>query len=195
MKVFEGSKKKKMKDKKSRQRLGGIGGGLTLPAFVNAKSRPRFNPAEIRKRREQFEDAKKIRKYRKLLKSLPQQEQRNNMEESSDVEAKIPIQVVSNDNTIQQKNPSDLVKKERRVLTKRSNILEVLRKDYLKKKEEEDRLKAERMEALKLKEEQRVKAFQERKNLKSKMFKRTKSGQPLMKHRLQHVLECIQQSQ
>eukprot|EP00250_Pteridium_aquilinum_P003819 c14098_g1_i1 orf=78-653(+) len=183
------------KKRKSRQRLGG-GGGLSLPAFVNAKSKPRLNPADVRKKREHYENAKKVKKYRKLVKHTPHQEQKTSTEESiggSNTDKYIVHVPTSDSNASQQRLTSDFVKKTKCLSGKRRNALEGLRQDFIKKKQEEDRVKAERMEALKVKEEARIKATQRRKDFKAKMFKRTNSGQPLMKHRLQHILESLQQ--
>ncbi|KAI5071680.1 hypothetical protein GOP47_0013931 [Adiantum capillus-veneris] len=174
------------------------GGGLTLPAFVNAKSKPRFNLADLRKKDKEFEDAKTIKKYKKLVKGSPREEVRPIFEEFSGVlgaEGKATPVSKSNSNRFQGSHTALFVRKEGHGPNKGKNALEALRKDYVKKKEEEDRLKAERLEALKAKEEVRSKALQTRKNLKAKMFKRTNSGQPLMKHRLEHILDSIQQHQ
>ncbi|MCO5558948.1 hypothetical protein L7F22_012539 [Adiantum nelumboides] len=163
-----------MTKEKIRQRLGSAGGSITLPAFVNAKSKPRFNPAVLRKKSKQFENAKTIKKYKKLANCLPNEEGFSG----------VPVTEQKVTHVSKRYGP-----------TKGKNVIEALRKDFVEKKEEKDRLRAERLEALKIKEEARAKALQVRKNLKAKMFKRTSSGQPLMKHRVQHILDSIQQHQ
>lgn len=65
---------------------------------------------------------------------------------------------------------------------------EFLRKkdDKRKKKEEAERVKSERQEALKKYKEKKIQTFK-------KLSKKTKQGQPVMKDRLELLLEKIQQ--
>mgnify|MGYP000647988370 FL=1 len=85
------------------------------------------------------------------------------------------------------------VKGRKSKLKMRKTALEGVREEFVKKKQEEERMKEEREKDRKFREEKQVKALQKRKELKSKMFKKTHHGQPLMKHRLEHILETIQQ--
>lgn len=186
--------------KHSRHRLGG-GGGLSLDAFVNAKSKPRVNPSDIRKRREYYENAKKVKQYKTLVKHLPQQEQKSIDEDlgggpnTGKEEGDFNDDPISNDNASHIRGTSFPAKREKNKKKKGRNALEGVRQDFMKKKQETQKLEEEREEALKAKEAARIKALQTRKDLKEKMFKRTNSGQPLMKHRLEHILESIQQQQ
>lgn len=65
---------------------------------------------------------------------------------------------------------------------------------YEKKREEEERVRAEREATLKAKKEEMEKAEAWRKTERQKMFKKTRSGQPVMKYRIEHLLQSIQAS-
>ncbi|KAG6552930.1 hypothetical protein Mapa_005586 [Marchantia paleacea] len=58
---------------RAKKKLGG--GGLSLEAFVGAKRKPAINPAQIREHREFYQNAKKVSKYKKLVKQLNEQGQ------------------------------------------------------------------------------------------------------------------------
>lgn len=63
---------------------------------------------------------------------------------------------------------------------------------YEKKREEEEKARMEREAMIQAKEDERQKAEARRRALKEKMLKKTKSGQPVMKYRIEHILETIQ---
>lgn len=65
---------------------------------------------------------------------------------------------------------------------------------YEKKHEEEERARRERDAIFLAKKEEREKAEAQRKELRSKMFKKTRHGQPVMKYRIEHLLQTIQGS-
>jgi len=65
---------------------------------------------------------------------------------------------------------------------------------YKKQHEEKERERMEREAVFKEKKEQREKAEARRKTLREKMFKKTRKGQPIMKYRIEHLLETIQGS-
>lgn len=65
---------------------------------------------------------------------------------------------------------------------------------YKKQHEEKERERMEREAVFKEKKEQREKAEARRKSLREKMFKKTRKGQPIMKYRIEHLLETIQGS-
>ncbi|KAK6164764.1 hypothetical protein DH2020_001628 [Rehmannia glutinosa] len=65
---------------------------------------------------------------------------------------------------------------------------------YEKKREEEEKARMEREAMIQAKKEERQKSEARRRALKEKMYKKTKSGQPVMKYRIEHLLETIQGS-
>lgn len=73
---------------------------------------------------------------------------------------------------------------------KRKSLKEV----YENKREEEEKARIEREASFKAKEEQRQRSEARRKDLRLKMLKKTKSGQPVMKYRVEHMLETLQGS-
>ncbi|KAL0389586.1 UNVERIFIED_CONTAM: hypothetical protein Scaly_0315700 [Sesamum calycinum] len=60
---------------------------------------------------------------------------------------------------------------------------------YQKKREEEEKARMEREAMIQAKKEEQQKAEARRRALKEKMLKKTKSGQPVMKYRIEHILE------
>lgn len=161
--------------KKNLQRLGGT--GLSLEAFANAKSRQNsYNPALLKKKREFYKNAKHVSKYKKLLK---QQNQPN--DQPSSVE---PVEV----------NESGSTGKTSREDKKNRKGSYSLQELYLKKHEEQEKERMEREAIFKAKKEEREKAESRRKGLREKMFKKTRKGQPVMKYRIEHLLETIQGS-
>uniref|UniRef100_A0A803NQF8 rRNA-processing protein FYV7 n=1 Tax=Cannabis sativa TaxID=3483 RepID=A0A803NQF8_CANSA len=69
-----------------------------------------------------------------------------------------------------------------------------LREIYEKKREEEEKARMEKEAAIQAKKEEIDKANAQRKATREKMFKKTRSGQPVMKYRIEHLLETIQGS-
>lgn len=69
-----------------------------------------------------------------------------------------------------------------------------LRELYEKKCEEEEKARMEREASIQAKKDERQRAEAQRKSLKEKMFKKTKTGQPVMKYRIEHLLKTIQTS-
>ncbi|KAH9610033.1 hypothetical protein KSS87_019869, partial [Heliosperma pusillum] len=65
---------------------------------------------------------------------------------------------------------------------------------YEKKREEEEKVRMEREAVIKAKKEEKEKAEARRKELKEKMYKKTRRGQPVMKYRIEHILETLQGS-
>lgn len=64
----------------------------------------------------------------------------------------------------------------------------------MKKREEEEKARMEREAIIEAKKEERQRAEVRRKELRQKMFKKTKSGQPVMKYRIEHLLQTLQGS-
>ncbi|XP_039154694.1 rRNA-processing protein FYV7 isoform X2 [Eucalyptus grandis] len=169
-----GSSNKAAAMKKKKQnvtRLGG--GGLSLEAFANIKSttnRNQYNPALIKKKREFYKNAKYISKYKKSLKHLS---------EPNDPSAVKPSEEM------------DKSKKRNKNEKRGSNSLREL---YEKKREEEEIARKEREVVAQAKKEEREKAEARRKAERVKMFKKTRSGQPVMKYRIEHLLQSMQGS-
>lgn len=63
---------------------------------------------------------------------------------------------------------------------------------YEKKHGEDEKARMEREAMIQAKKEERRQAEARRRALKEKMFKKTRSGQPVMKYRIEHLLETIQ---
>lgn len=67
-----------------------------------------------------------------------------------------------------------------------------LRELYEKKQEEEENERTEREAIIQAKKEEREKANARRKATRQMMFKKTRTGQPVMKYRIEHLLESLQ---
>ncbi|TQE10960.1 hypothetical protein C1H46_003375 [Malus baccata] len=65
-------------------------------------------------------------------------------------------------------------------------------KVYEMKHEDEEKARMEREAIIQAKKEEREKAETRRKSAREKMLKKTRKGQPVMKYRIQHLLETIQ---
>lgn len=72
--------------------------------------------------------------------------------------------------------------------------LQSLREEYEKRQEEKERERKEREAAIRARKEERARAEAGRKARREKMFKRTSSGQPVMRYRIEHLLQTILQS-
>lgn len=72
--------------------------------------------------------------------------------------------------------------------------LEKLQKEFDRKKIEAENAEKERRDAHEARKQTLDKAEQVRKDLQSKMRKKTRSGQPIMKYRVEHLLDSIQRS-
>lgn len=175
---FKGSKSFK---KRNKMRLGG-GGGLSLEAFANAKStNSNHNPALIKKQREFYRNAKYAKKYKKTIKR--HNEQQNHIVPATSA----PLELYNETGDCGQ---SEGKKKNK---TKK-NGAPSLGDLYVKKREEDEKARVEREAVIRAKEEERHKAEARRKAAREKMFKKTRSGQPVMKYRIEHLLQSIQDS-
>ncbi|KAM0835223.1 hypothetical protein ACQ4PT_063071 [Festuca glaucescens] len=136
--------------RRNEQRLGGIGGALSLAAFANAKSRNTgYNPALIR-----------------IVCTL-------------DLFVKLRLKEAGDD-AKDAPRPHDKMKK------RTSQSLNV---EYEKKRVEDEKAKKEHDAIIQAKKEEREKSEAKRKELREKLFRRTRSGQPVMKYRIEHLLE------
>lgn len=168
------SKSIRMK-KKNIQRLGG--GGLSLEAFANAKStNSHYNPALLKKQREFYKNAKYVSKYKK---SLKQQSRQNDLSSASRPQ----------ENERETGYGSQMHVKDKKIKKKTS-----LKDLYEKKREEEEKARIEKEAIFQAKREKREKAEAQRKATREKMFKKTRFGQPVMKYRIEHLLQSIQNS-
>ncbi|XP_030552489.1 uncharacterized protein LOC115756736 [Rhodamnia argentea] len=161
------------KKKKNIMRLGG--GGLSLEAFANIKStsnRNQYNPALIKKQREFYKNAKYVSKYKKSLKHLSEQND--------------PLAVKPSEDTKEMDESNKRNKK-----NKKSGSSS-LRELYEKKHEEDERARKEREAIIQAKKGEREKTEARRKAERAKMFKKTRSGQPVMKYRIEHLLQRVQ---
>ncbi|KAI9075683.1 hypothetical protein K1719_042380 [Acacia pycnantha] len=123
-------------------------GGLSLTAFANAKSKDdHYNPAIIKKQREFYKNAMKVKKFKKLLN----------------------LQTGQNDVSLTQR----MIESENGVEGDRDRSKKRIKKDAS--------LEIEKAES-------------QRKAMREKMFKKTRKGQPVMKYRIEHLLETIQGS-
>ncbi|RAL45091.1 unnamed protein product [Cuscuta campestris] len=169
-----------MKNKKMKKNLRRLGGkGLSLEAFVNAKTKSgNYNPSLIKKQKEFYKNAKFVKKYKRLVKahdepSEPSVSKRISEELNETVEADIPDQ--KNDKSKRNKPRS-------------------IKELYEKRHEEEEKKRIEREAIIQAKKEERERAEVRRKQERQKMFKKTKSGQPVMKYRIEHLLQTLQGS-
>ncbi|KAF7804814.1 stress response protein NST1 [Senna tora] len=167
--------KKNMMRKKNMTRLGG--GGLSLEAFANAKSKDNhYNPALIKKQREFYKNAKNVKKFKKLLK------RENPQNDLSSAQRRI-----------QNENGSEEGQGMSKKRPKKDSALS-LEELYKKKHEEKEKERVEREAAIKAKKEEVEEAEARRKAMREKMLKKTRKGQPVMKYRIEHLLETIQAS-
>ncbi|XP_031258092.1 rRNA-processing protein FYV7 isoform X2 [Pistacia vera] len=162
------------KKKKNMQRLGGT--GLSLEAFANAKSMSnKYNPAFKKKQREFYKNAKYVSKYKQSLKQQSQQ-----------IDAFSAVRPIEDQNRTRDVDEKNIKNK-----NKKKPSMEEL---YKKKREEEEQARIEREASIQAKKVGREKAEAERKATRAKMFKKTKYGQPVMKYRIEHLLQTIQSS-
>ncbi|XXG80697.1 hypothetical protein AAC387_Pa09g1504 [Persea americana] len=166
--------------KRNRQRLGGK--GLSLEAFTNAKTkRTDYNPAIIKKQREFYKNAKCVSNYKKSLKQLCESE--NHTSPAQFPEGGTDDHEIRNNTKMKNKFKN-----------KNRNSLQSAREEYEKKVEEQEKARMERESIMQAKKEERERAEARRKVLREKMFKKTRSGQPIMKYRIEHLLEGLQDS-
>lgn len=171
---YNNKKKQIMMKKKNISRLGGS--GLSLDAFANAKSKNNhYNPAFIKKQREFYKNAKNVNKFKKLVKHENQQNGPS-----------LAQRLIENENEIEEhKDKSEKRKKHS------GFSLEEL---YKKQHEEKEKERLEREAVLRVRKEEKEQAEARRKAMREKMLKKTRKGQPVMKYRIEHLLETLQGS-
>lgn len=179
MKDNNENKKKVNKYKNNKTRLGGKSGGLSLHAFANAKSKnDGYNPAFIKKQREFYKNAKYVNKYKKIQKQPDQGE--GSSQATKSIEGRSENREDGERSQGKRKNGK--------------NIAYSLNEIYNKKREEDDKARKEKEAIIQAKKEVIDKSQARRKTQRENMFKRTRSGQPVMKYRIEHLLETIQAS-
>uniref|UniRef100_A0A1J3F6T3 rRNA-processing protein FYV7 n=1 Tax=Noccaea caerulescens TaxID=107243 RepID=A0A1J3F6T3_NOCCA len=160
-----------MKRRKNMKRLGG--GGLSLQTFANMKSQnSHYNPALIKKQKEFYKNAKYVSKFKKSMK----QQNFHNKYETGESSSKVD----DDDDDDKQKVKSN----------KRIGVEEV----YKQTREEMEKARMEREAAIQAKKEAKEEAEARRKLAKGKMMRKTRHGQPVMKYRIEHLLEQIKKS-
>ncbi|CAN8308581.1 unnamed protein product [Cochlearia groenlandica] len=162
------------KRKKNMKRLGG--GGLSLQTFANLKSKnSSYNPALIKKQKEFYKNAKYVSKFRKSMKHQNFAATYETGESSSKVD--------DNENAVNDD-------KHKYKSNKRLGLEEV----YKQTREEMEKARMEREAAIKAKKEAKEEAESKRKLAKENMMRKTRRGQPLMKYRIEHLLESIKKT-
>ncbi|KAK2990573.1 hypothetical protein RJ640_019853 [Escallonia rubra] len=199
------------KSKKNRMRLGGgggKGGGLSLQVFANAKSKnDHYNPAIIKKQREFYKNAKFVSKYKKSQKEqrqqsnlfleqsqqsdpfLEQSQQPDPFLEQSQQNDPLAARPLEDQNEFEEAGKVKSGKKKKKKITAHS-----LKEVYDKTHEEEEKARIKREAINQAKKEERETAESRRKALRERMFKKTRSGQPVMKYRIEHLLQTLQGS-
>ncbi|GAB4829691.1 hypothetical protein Ancab_019345, partial [Ancistrocladus abbreviatus] len=126
------------------------------------------------KKREFYKNAKYVSKYKKLR----QQSEKNDL-----------LPNIQPSEQGQNESQSAGLKNNKNKNKKRSNSLEEL---YAKKHADQLKALLEREACIKIREEERQRAEARRNASREKMFKKTQKGQPVMKYRIEHLLETIQ---
>ncbi|MED6181123.1 hypothetical protein PIB30_016654 [Stylosanthes scabra] len=140
----------------------------------NSKSdNSHYNPALIKKQKEFYKNAKNVKKFKKMLK-----QQTDHSDPSSAQKPMIEMK-------------EDKGESERRMRMTKNSLEEL----YRKKHEEKERERMEKEATLMAKKKEKEEAQAKRKALRDKMLKKTRRGQPLMKYRIERLLDTIQASQ
>ena len=95
---------------------------------------------------------------------------------------------------LQDKNIGEGVSQSKKNKNKKRDGSHSLQQLYEKKREEEERARIEREAIIQAKREERERAESQRKAAREKMFKKTRKGQPILKYRIEHLLQTIQGS-
>ncbi|XP_010455980.1 PREDICTED: rRNA-processing protein FYV7-like isoform X2 [Camelina sativa] len=167
------TKSAETKRMKNMKRLGG--GGLSLQTFANMKSNKNgYNPSLIKKQKEFYKNAKYVSKFRKSMKQQNYHD-KNEIGESSKVD--------DNDGCVD--DDKQKVKSNKRI---------GLEDVYKQTKEEMEKARMEREAIFQAKKEAKEEAESRRKVAKGKMMRKTRHGQPVMKYRIEHLLDSIKKS-
>ncbi|KAG0467990.1 hypothetical protein HPP92_017318 [Vanilla planifolia] len=174
------SRKDRTRNRKKNEKRNGER-ALSWEAFANAKSRPSsYNPSLIEKQKEFYRNAKFIRKFKKSIKG-----------DTHLVEQQLPNIETSTVITLHDGNEEELETKSRRNGKRKRSSLSALGKEVDEKRAEAEKARKEREAVLQAKKDERAKAEAKRKYRREEMSKRTRYGQPVMKYRIQHLLEVL----
>ncbi|KAK6937436.1 Fyv7/TAP26 [Dillenia turbinata] len=138
-----------------------------------------LNVCKPEKQREFNKNEKYVKKYKRYLKQ----------------QGGLPNYPSSDTRANEHENISDdtdaVVRDKKSKKNKNSSSLEAL---YEKKHEEQEKARIEKEAVIQAKKEESERVEFWRKALREKMLKQTRSGQPVMKYRIEHLLETIQGS-
>ncbi|KAJ0243226.1 rRNA-processing protein [Hirschfeldia incana] len=178
---------KKSTRSKNMKRLGG--GGLSLQTFANLKSKnSHYNPALIKKQKEYYKNAKYVSKFRKSMKQQKVQEKD---------EMKLKQSLHGEDETTGESSSSSskvVVADDDEHKGKKSHKRIGVEEVYKQTREEMEKARKEREEAFQAKKQAKEEAESRRKAAKGKMMRKTRHGQPVMKYRIEHLLESIKKT-
>ncbi|XP_010422492.1 PREDICTED: rRNA-processing protein FYV7-like [Camelina sativa] len=167
------TKSAETKRRKNMKRLGG--GGLSLQTFANMKSNKNgYNPALIKKQKEFYKNAKYVSKFRKSMKQ-------QNVHDKSEI---------GESSKVDDNDGGDDDDKQKVKSNKRIGLEDV----YKQTKEEMEKARMERKAMFQAKKEAKEEADSRRKVAKGKMMRKTRHGQPVMKYRIEHLLDSIKKS-
>ncbi|CAI0447675.1 unnamed protein product, partial [Linum tenue] len=189
-----------VKKKSNMKRLGGGSGGLSLETFASIKSTTNnYNPAIIKKKREFYKNAKYVGKFKKQMK---QENRQTNptpavMEDGNDTgegHAVVEKSEKTHDGSATGEG-SRIVKSDgNKKKNKDKKNPYSLKQVYDWKREETEKANMERDAIRKAKEVERARAEAKRKAAKERMLKKTRHGQPVMKYRIEHLLQSLEGS-
>ncbi|CAH8301277.1 unnamed protein product [Eruca vesicaria subsp. sativa] len=176
-------RKSDTKRSKNMKRLGG--GGLSLQTFANLKSKnSHYNPALIKKQKEFYKNAKYVSKFRRSMKQQQQQQQQQqqNLHEMKPQSFHGECETGESSKVVDDKHKGKS--------HKRIGVEEV----YKQTREEMEKARMEREAAFQAKKQAREEAESRRKAAKGNMMRKTRHGQPVMKYRIEHLLESIKKT-
>ncbi|XVF32704.1 hypothetical protein REPUB_Repub17cG0105900 [Reevesia pubescens] len=128
-------------------------------------------------KREFYKNAKYVNKYKK---SLKHQNQGNDLPSTT--------------RTLEDEDEGINSSRSNKKNKNKKNSSHSLKELYEKQREEKENARMEREAIIQAKKEQKEKAEAQRKAGRKEMFKKTRHGQPVMKYRIQHLLQSIQSS-
>lgn len=175
--------------------------GILSQGFGNAKAQGSYNPHLIKKQRELYRNAKLIKKFKK---SVKQQNPENSalkvpVTEMDDTEIELDgedqrkqiLPVDKESRGLHEDVQQEQIQLDDQKRRKKNKTLQCVREEYERRRAEEEKAKMEREAIAKARQEEKERAMAKRKELRGHMFKKTRSGQPVMKFRIQHMLDGI----
>ncbi|CAL1390434.1 unnamed protein product [Linum trigynum] len=203
MTKFDALKPSAVKKKKNNmKRLGGGSGGLSLETFASIKSTTNnYNPAIIKKKREFYKNAKYVGKFKKQMKQenrqtnpTPAVMETKDGNDTGEGHAVVEKSEKTHDGSATGEG-SRIVKSDgNKKKNKDKKNPYSLKQVYDWKREETEKANMERDAIRKAKEVERARAEAKRKAAKERMLKKTRHGQPVMKYRIEHLLQSLEGS-